>query len=72
MPTLILLNVLILSSPFSCIKHQIGELIDRPVGSKLTYLNTSSTPSTMIELHGAHAILRCEGEMYTAYLLENK
>jgi hypothetical protein len=46
--------------------HQIER---RPDEANVVYLNMTKA---IIELHGAHAVLMCDNELYTAYILEDK
>lgn len=73
-PTATLIAVTIFTNQFQCLSFLVGQLINRPEYTNISYLNTDdfNKASAFLELHGAYAILQCEGEMYTAYVLEDK
>lgn len=67
--TATLIAVTIFSNPFQYLQFLDNQITNRPEHTNIMYLNMSAT---ILELHGGHAVLRCDGEMYTAYILEDK
>ena len=68
-PTLILIATLSFTTQFQCVQHLDNESSNPPIDSHVYRLNINTT---IVELHGGHAVLRCRGGNYFAYTLENR
>ena len=73
--TAILLTSLTFSNPIACDAH-MNEVIPGINADAITLRTklhiTAMQQQRIIELYGAHAILRCSNNQYTAYILEEK
>ena len=68
-PTLIFTAAYVFNSNFECIQHLDEQSSNPPLASHVYRLNINTT---IVELHGGHAVLRCRGGNYFAYTLENR
>ena len=68
-PTLIFLTAYVFSSSFECIQHLDNESSNPPEHAHVYRLNFNTT---IIELYGAYAVLKCRGGNYFAYTLEDR
>lgn len=68
-PSIVLISTIVFAGPFECIQHMDNAIVGRPENTNVTY---AGMKFAALELFGAHAFLKCDGNLYTVNLLTER
>ena len=67
-PIAVLIATLFFNTTFGCIQHLDNQITNRPPDARVSYLGMTGA---IINLYGAKAVLKCEGHVYRAWIMED-